>query len=348
MLGKCKAPLGAVLLAAMLAVPAVAAAQKTDERAQQEAQRQVTQPYNNAPLWREVRSGTVDSYTTTQVRGRETNVLINAEGEGWRQFRNGPVSLIGGAGIVVVALLIWAFYRWRGEIKLSEPPTGRMIQRFTEWERLNHWTVAISFVVLGISGLVTFFGKHVLLPVLGYTLFSWLAKIAITLHNFVGPVFFVSIIALFFTFVKKNGWRPYDFIWLKKGGGLVRGEHVSSGFFNAGEKLWFWGGLTFLGLIVSCSGFVLDFANFGQTRNIMQLANMVHGIGALLFVAGSFGHIYIGTIGMEGAYAAMRKGLVDESWAKEHHDLWYKDLKSGKVTAPRSQVSRSAASQHPV
>ena len=268
--------------------------------AQQEAQRQVTQPYNNAPLWREVRSGSIDGNTTTQVRGRETNVLINAQGEDWRQFRNGPVSLIGGAVIVAVALLIWAFYRWRGEIKFSEPPTGRLIQRFTEWERLNHWTVAISFVVLGTSGLIMFFGKHLLLPVLGYSLFSWLEKIAITLHNFVGPVFFVGIIALFFTFVKKNGWRRYDFTWLKKGGGLLPGEHVSSGFFNAGEKLWFWGGLTFLGLIVSCSGFVLDFANFGQTRNTMQLANMVHGIGALLFVAGSFGHIYIGTIGMEG------------------------------------------------
>jgi formate dehydrogenase subunit gamma len=343
MLAKWKTALGAVLLAAMLAVPAVAAAQKTDDTAQQEATRQATQPYNNAPLWREVRSGTVDSNTTTQVRGRETKVLINPEGEGWRQFRNGPVSLIGGAFIVVVALLIWAFYRWRGPIKLSEPPTGRMIQRFNEWERLNHWIVAISFVVLGISGLVTLFGKHLLLPVLGYTLFSWLAKIAITLHNFVGPVFFVGIIALFFTFVKKNGWRANDFTWLKKGGGLASREHVSSGFFNAGEKLWFWGGLTFLGLIVSGSGFVLDFANFDQTRNTMQLANMVHGIGALLFVAGSFGHIYLGTIGMEGAYAAMRKGLVDESWAKEHHDLWYRDLKSGKVTTPR--VKSAAAPQ---
>jgi formate dehydrogenase subunit gamma len=337
MLAKCKTWAGAVLLATMLAVPAVAAAQKTDDTAQQEANRQVTQPYNNAPLWREVRSGNLDSYTTTQVRGRETNVLINAKGEDWRQFRNGPVTLIGGAILLVVALAIWAFYRWRGEIKLSEPRTGRLIQRFTDWERLNHWTVAISFVVLGVTGLITFFGKHVLLPVLGYTLFSWLAKIAITLHNFVGPVFFVSIIALFFTFVKKNGWRPYDFTWLKKGGGLTFGKHVSAGFFNAGEKLWFWGGLTFLGLIVSCSGFVLDFANFNQTRNTMQLANMVHGIGALLFVAGSFAHIYIGTIGMEGAYAAMRKGVVDESWAKEHHDLWYRDLKAGTTTAPRAK-----------
>jgi formate dehydrogenase subunit gamma len=337
MLAKWKTALGAVMLAAMLAVPPMAAAQKAEEAAQEEAKRQTTQPYNNAPLWREVRSGSSDGHTTTQVRGRETKVLINPEGEEWRQFRNGPVSLVGGAILVVVALAIWAFYSWRGQIKLSEPPTGRTIPRFTEWERLNHWSVAISFVVLGMTGLIMFFGKHLLLPVLGYTLFSWLAKIAITLHNFVGPVFFVSIIALFFTFVKKNAWRAYDFTWLKRGGGLTPGVHVSSGFFNAGEKLWFWGGLTFLGLIVGCSGFVLDFANFGQTRNAMQLANMFHGIGALLLVAGSFGHIYIGTLGMEGAYAAMRNGWVDESWAKEHHDLWYRDLKSAQVAAPRGK-----------
>jgi formate dehydrogenase subunit gamma len=345
MFAKCRIVIAAGLLGAMLALPGLAAAQNTDQAAQEEAKRQVTQPYNNAPLWREVRSGSIDSNITTQVRGRETNVLINAKGEDWRQFRNGPVTLIGGAILLVVALAIWAFYRWRGTIKLSEPPAGRLIQRFTEWERLNHWTVAISFVVLGVSGLIMFFGKYVLLPVLGYTLFSWLAKIAITLHNFVGPVFFVAIIALFLTFLKKNGWQPYDFTWLKKGGGLASGEHVPAGFFNAGEKLWFWGGLTLLGLLVSCSGFVLDFANFDQTRNTMQLANMVHSIGALLFVTGSFGHIYIGTVGMEGAYAAMRTGLVDESWAKEHHELWYNDLKSGKVsastvkTAPAAQAS---------
>jgi formate dehydrogenase subunit gamma len=343
MLAKLKMAMGVGLLGVMVTLSGLAAAQNAaDQGAEEQAKRQVVQPYNNEPVWREVRSGKPDAFTTTQVRGRETNVLINPRGEKWRVFRDGPVTQVGGALIVVIALLIFAFHRRYGTIKLTEKPTGRLIQRFTDWERLTHWTTAISFVLLGATGLIMFFGKHVLLPVLGYTLFSWLARISITLHNFVGPVFFVSVIALFVAFVRKNGWRAHDWLWLKKGGGLRSREHVASDFFNAGEKLWFWGGVTLLGLIVSCTGFVLDFANFDQTRNTMQIANMIHSIGALLFVTGSLGHIYMGTLGMGGAYEAMRTGLVDESWAKEHHEFWYNDVKSGKAAAPIGKAAPAA------
>ena len=306
-----------------------------------QVQRQAEQPLNNAPVWREVRSGKPDPFVTTQVRGRETNVLINSNGQAWRQFRNGPVSLVGGILLVVVASAILLFYKAKGTMQLHEAPSGRLMQRFTDWQRLIHWSTAIAFVTLGISGLIMFFGKHVLLPVLGYTLFSWLAKLAITLHNFVGPLFFVCVALLFFTFVKKNGWRAYDLIWLKKGGGMATGEHIPTDFFNAGEKMWFWGGVAFLGIIVSLSGFVLDFPNYDQTRSVMQIANVIHGIGALLFVIGSFGHIYMGTLGMAGAYDAMRTGCVDETWAKEHHEYWYNDVKSGQ--APVTSMPASAA-----
>jgi len=324
------------LALAALAVAALFAAavqgQSTDPMAAEQAKRQIEQPLNNAPVWKEVRSGQVDAYVTTQVRGRETNVLINAEGQKWRQFRNGPVTLAGGALLVLVAAAIALFYRRHGTLQLHEAPSGRLIRRFSEWQRTIHWTTAISFVILGISGLIMLFGKHVLLPVLGYTLFSWLARISITLHNFIGPVFFVAVILLFFTFLSKNGWRAHDLTWIKRGGGLASGEHVPSEFFNAGEKLWFWGGVTLLGLVVGLSGFVLNFANFDQTRNTMHLANMVHSIGALLFVTGSFGHIYMGTLGMAGAFQAMKTGYVDETWAEEHHEYWYNETR-GKSAA---------------
>ena len=305
-----------------------------------QAERQKEQPLNNAPVWREVRSGNPGDATST-VKGREPNVLINSNGQAWRQFRNGPVTLIGGILLVLTAGAILLFYKATGAMQLHDKPTGRLIQRFSDWQRLIHWSTAIAFVTLGISGLIMFFGKHVLLPVLGYTLFSWLAKLAITLHNFVGPLFFVCVALLFFTFVKKNWWCAYDFLWLKKGGGMVTGEHIPSAFFNAGEKMWFWGGVAFLGIIVSLSGFVLNFPNFDQTRNIMQIANVIHGIGALMFVIGSFGHIYMGTLGMAGAYDAMRTGYVDETWAKEHHEYWYNDVKSGK--APVASMPATAA-----
>ena len=68
----------------------------------------------------------------------------------------------------------------------------------------------------------------------------------------------------------------------------------------------------------------------------MQLANGIHLVGAVLVSAMSLGHIYLGTIGMEGAYAAMRHGYVDDTWASEHHDLWYDEVVSGKVPRVRS------------
>jgi formate dehydrogenase subunit gamma len=304
--------------------------------AQDQAQRQITQPGNNAPVWRDVRKGE-NPYQTTQVRGVETNILMQPAGETWRQIHNGPLPLYGGLLLIAVLLVIFGYYRWKGPLKLHEKPTGRLIERFSDWERLVHWSAAISFVILGISGVVLMFGKYVILPVLGYTLFSWLAILGKTLHNFIGPLFIFCTLAMFVTFVKDNLWRAMDFTWFVKAGGLFSGEHVPSGRFNAGEKAWFWFGVTLLGLVIGASGLVLDlpdFVNlfgFHQTRAVMQTANVVHAIATVLFIALAFSHIYIGTLGAEGAYEAMRHGLVDEAWAKEHHEVWYEEVKAGKA-----------------
>jgi formate dehydrogenase subunit gamma len=300
--------------------------------AKQQQQQQLTQPLNNQPLWSEVRSG---SPQFTSLPGRETNILIQPEGQTWRALRNSQVSVYAGWALVVVVLAIAAFYFWKGTMQLHEPPTGRRIRRFTNWQMAIHWTTAYAFVTLAITGLIIVFGKNVLLPVLGYTLFSWLAILAKNLHNFVGPLFFVCILLLFVTFVRDNFWHRYDWTWIRHFGGLVTQRDVPSGKFNAGEKLWFWGGVLFSGLIVSASGFVLDFPNFDQTRNTMQIANIIHLIIASLFMLAALGHIYMGTLGMAGAYQAMSRGYVDETWAKEHHLYWYNDIKAGKIpTAP--------------
>ena len=150
---------------------------------------------------------------------------------------------------------------------------------------------------------------------------------------------------LFFTFVKDNLPRVYDFIWVRKFGGLFSDEHVPSHRFNAGEKVWFWGGLASLGLIVGASGLVLDFPNFGQTRNTMQIANIVHMVGSLMFILGALGHIYMGTVGVAGAYQAMRTGEVDETWAKEHHEYWYDDIKAGKIKPVAEATPRAGQTQ---
>ena len=314
----------AVIFAALLPFGAIAADTST---AKAQVQRQADQPGNNAPVWRDVRSGE-NPYQTTQVRGPETSVLIQSQGETWRQLRNGPITIYGGWLLVAVVALLALFYWRKGKIMLKEKPTGRMMVRFNYFERVVHWSAAISFCVLAVSGLVILFGKYVLLPVFGYTLFSWLAILSKSVHNFVGPLFTVCVLVMFFTFVKDNLPSARDIGWLLKGGGLFTGEHVPSSRFNAGEKSWFWFGVTALGIVSSATGFILDFPNFAQSRELMQQANVIHAVSAVVFMAMSLGHIYLGTIGMEGAYESMRDGVVDEVWAKEHHEYWYEEEKA--------------------
>lgn len=329
----------ALLLAALLASAPVSAA---DAPQAGQAQPQAKQSHNSAPLWREVRSGE-PAFTT--VRGVETGVLIQSGGETWRELRNGPITLYGGLLLGFVVVAIGIFFKVRGQIKLHQPPTGRLIERFNSFERVAHWSMAISFVILAVSGLILLFGKHVLLPLFGYTLFSWLAAIGKNLHNFVGPLFLLSIVVSFFIFVKDNVWKAEDAEWIAKAGGLLSGKHVPSWRFNFGEKFTFWFGIVFLGLTVSITGLIMDFPNFGQVRDTMQTVNIIHSIGALLFVCLMLGHIYIGTIGMEGAYESMRYGHVDEAWAREHHELWYNEAKQRAAEPANAAPDKTAAAQ---
>jgi formate dehydrogenase subunit gamma len=320
----------------------VALAQQGNEQQQdpikEQQRRQVTQPGNNAPVWREVQSG-APNYTS--IPGRETEILIQPSarflgqdarttaGEAWRQFRNGPVTFWGGWLVLLVTIAVFAFYFAKGPVKLHDRPTGRLIRRFNTVEQVVHWSAAISFVVLGISGLIMFFGKHILLPVIGYTLFAWLTSLGKNLHNFIAPFFMVSVLAMIVLFLRDNLPRAYDWQWFRKSWGFfTRGEHIPSGRFNAGEKGWFWFGVIGLSIVVSWSGLILLFPNFDQTRAVMQDAWVVHAVAALVYIAMSLGHIYMGTIGVEGSYQAMRSGYVDETWAREHHELWYRDVKS--------------------
>jgi formate dehydrogenase subunit gamma len=222
-----------------------------------------------------------------------------------------------------------------------------MIERFSSLERIAHWTMAISFCILAVSGLTMLFGKYVLLPLIGHTLFGWLATLGKNLHNFVGPIFMFSIAVSVVTFIRDNFPRAYDFIWLAKVGGVFSGEVVPSGRFNAGEKIWFWAGVIGLGTVSCASGLVLDFPNFDQSRALMMLANVVHVIAALVFIAWSFTHIYLGTVGTTGAYEAMRNGYVDETWAREHAEYWYDDVKAGKRALPSGTPGAAAAATAP-
>ncbi len=333
-----------VLLGLMLLLPIGGGAWAQAQTQESQAQRQQAQPGNNAPVWREVRSGK-EGFTT--VTGRETGVLVHSEGQTWRKLRNGPITQYGGWLVVLVLIAVGLFYKLRGPIGLHSPPSGKMIERFSSFERIAHWSMAISFCILAASGLTMLFGKYVLLPLTGHTLFSWLAELCKNLHNFVGPIFLFSIVVFALKFIRDNIPRGYDLTWLIKGGGVFSGEVVPSGRFNAGEKIWFWGGVIGMGTISCASGLVLDFPNFDQTRSLMMLANIVHVIAAILFIAWSFTHIYLGTIGATGAYEAMRNGYVDETWAREHAQYWYDDVKAGRRELPSGEPGAAAAASVP-
>jgi formate dehydrogenase subunit gamma len=365
----CRAALTALVLAGAVAgvaaqqplppadPPPAAAGPALPKPDETNAERALSQPGNNAPFWRGVRdSGTEPGYVS--LPGLEMGQLVQefvqypgsdftTAGEAWRQVRNQWLIPYGGSLLLIALLAVVLHYVAKGPLTVKGAPTGRMIERFTPLERAAHWVNAIAFVVLAVSGIVIAFGKFFLLPVLGATLFGWITYLLKTAHNFAGPLFAVSLLIVIVTFVKDNLPSKDDLVWLAKGGGLFDGSHVPSHRFNAGEKILFWAGVFVLGLVAVGSGLVLNqlIPQIEPTRGNMQIAHMVHGASTLLMMALFIGHIYMGTAGAKGAYSAMRHGYVDEAWAQEHHELWYDDVKAGRIPAQRSAAPDPAA--HP-
>ena len=323
---------------------------------QTNAQRGNVQPGNNAPMWRQVGQG-VSGYTSLpKSQAPEAGTLIQPfvqypgshltnAGEAWRQVRNQFIIPYGAALLLITVGALALFYLKKGTMELHGKETGRKIERFTAFERSAHWANAIAFCALAISGIVMAFGKFFMQPILGSVLFGWLAYALKNIHNFAGPLFTVSLIIVIVTFVRDNLPRREDLTWLLKGGGLLSDTEVPSHRFNAGEKVVFWMGVFLLGILVVASGLVMDqlLPGLVYERGTMQIAHMIHAVTAVLMMVLFIGHIYMGTIGMRGAYSAMRHGYVDETWAKEHHELWYNDIKAGKIPVHRSGTAAATS-----
>ena len=332
-----------VVLAAVLSLvagiafaqsPAVNPAEAGQATAEQK--REATQPLNNAPVWREIRSGEPQ---ITTVTGREANTLIQSQGQTWRAAR---VPLVFGGGVLFALALagLGGFYLWRGEMSAEHRAGDRYIERFSPADRYAHWLLAIVWVTLAITGLIISLGKSVLLPLIGYTLFSWLAILSKNIHNFIGPILIIAVPWTFARFIRDNGIGVDDFRWFVNIVGYFKGHEYPSRRFNAGEKTVFWLVLTLGSTVLIVTGLVLVFPNFGQTRATMQWTNLIHMTVAYLSIALACVHIYLGTIGMEGAYRAMRHGYVTESWAKHHHLRWYEEVVADE--APQKIVDPKA------
>ncbi|MDT8326328.1 MAG: formate dehydrogenase subunit gamma [Roseovarius sp.] len=308
---------------------------------------------SDSEVWRGLRYGLADVKVSSG--GPEARVLIQDGGMKWLQFRQGPLATYGayllGGTIVLLAL----FFLLRGRIRIDGEKTGRTVTRFQAIERFGHWLMAGSFVVLGITGLITLFGRKVLIPAFGHEMFSTMAIASKWVHNNISWAFMIGLVMVFFMWVMHNIPNKTDLKWIAVGGGIFKkGVHPPAKKFNAGQKMIFWAVILF-GASISVTGlsllfpfempmFAKTFAILNQTglpqaigfgelpvmlapHEEMQLATLWHSMMAFVLMAIILAHIYIGSIGMEGAYDAMGSGEVEEQWAREHHSLWLEEIR---------------------
>jgi formate dehydrogenase subunit gamma len=255
----------------------------------------------------------VRSYTLEQPAGRN-----------WQEFHNVTLRWIGGIAILGMLAVLVIFYLARGMVMIKSGRTGRKIVRFNAFERFVHWMTAACFIILGLSGLNITFGRPLLLPLLGPEAFTTWSELAKYSHNYLSFPFTIGVVLIFLMWIGGNIPNATDVEWFKRGGGIVGDDHPPAYRFNGGQKAIYW--IVVLGgSAVAITGYALMFPFYGTDIDTMQYAQMVHAVVAMLFVAAMLGHIYIGTIGMEGAFEAMGEGTVDVNWAKEHHSLWLKD-----------------------
>jgi len=284
-----------------------------------------------------------------RVQGRGTipdtrsYVLIQPAGRVWRQFHEGTLPWIGAIAIVGMVALLVLFLLIRGRVKLESGRSGRTITRFNAFERFVHWMTATCFILLALTGLNVTFGRQLLLPYIQPETFTLISQWAKYVHNFLSFPFTIGVVLIFLMWIAWNFPTMTDVRWLTAGGGIVGKGHPPAARFNAGQKLIYW--IVVLGGgLIAASGYVLMFPFYVTDIAGMQLAQVVHGVAAVLFVAVMIAHIYIGTIGMEGAFEAMGSGDVDLNWAKEHHSLWVeKQLAKGRGAAPPSGAAATPA-----
>ncbi|MHA7923916.1 MAG: formate dehydrogenase subunit gamma [Marinobacter sp.] len=306
---------------------------------------------SDADVWRAIRYNEIDP--TVQSPGPANKVLIQDQGMPWYKLREGPVITYGGGAILGFLALLVVFYFVRGKIMIDGGPAGTTIQRFKAVERFGHWLLAGSFIALGITGLITLMGRSFLIPVMGPDAFATLAAGSKWVHNNIAWSFMLGLVMTFVMWVAHNIPNKLDWQWLKAGGGLFTHGHPSAKKFNAGQKIIFWT-VMILGASVSLSGLSLLFPfqmpmfadTFAVINSVlgtsfptdlapheeMQYANIWHSIVAFVMMIAIIAHIYIGSVGMEGAFDAMGNGQVDLEWARQHHDLWVAEVeaKQGK------------------
>lgn len=331
-LGRLALPAVAAMILALglLAAPATAQdASGTDPTAQAVGEQQLFEELN-------------------KIQGRITipdaqaATLMQPQGRDFRAFHESALPWIGGLVILGMLVVIAVFFFYRGRIRTQAPEANVRIRRFNALERLAHWLTATAFIVLAITGLNFIFGKRLLMPLIGAEGFASWSQWALYAHDFFSWAFMLGVLVMLVVWIRDNLPDRYDVNWLKQGGGMFdksNSTHPPAGRFNTGQKLIFWS-VVLGGIALSVTGLVLLMPFAFTDVNGMQLAQTIHAIVGVVMIAVIIAHIYIGTLGMEGAFEAMGSGTVDLNWAKEHHSAWVE--KKGDAGAPPRQAATPA------
>jgi formate dehydrogenase subunit gamma len=284
-----------------------------------------------------------------KIRGRGTipdvksYTIEHPAGRDWQVFHSVALRWIGAIAILGILAVLIVFYLWRGMVKIESGRSGRTLVRFNAFERFVHWMTATCFIVLAITGLNVTFGRPIFVSTFGTDAFSVWSQWAKYVHNYLSFPFTIGVVLIFLMWIAGNIPNKVDVQWFKRGGGIVNNDHPPAYRFNGGQKAIYWI-VVIGGTLMAISGYVLIFPFYGTDISSMQSAEIVHAVIAMLFIAAMLGHIYIGTIGMEGAFEAMGEGTVDLNWAKEHHSLWLQDemARTGPNKSERQPMARPA------
>lgn len=314
----------------------------------------------DAELWRQIRQG---AQGTVAGQNPGSGMMIQSEGHLWQQTRNGPLAMYSAWAILGILMLLSLFYALRGRIRIDAGPSGKTMKRFSGIERAAHWLLASSFILLALTGLNLLFGRTLLIPVIGHEAFSTVTIFGKFIHNYVGFAFMAAIVLVAVLWIVHNIPNRHDLIWFLRGGGLIGGGHPKARKFNGGQKALFW--LIILGgASISLSGWALlmpfettmfaktfasvnsvfgtNFATDLTPIQEQQYQAIWHTAMAVFMIVVVLAHIYIGSLGMEGAIAAMTSGDVDTNWAKEHHSLWVEEVEAKAQSSSKPVDGASA------
>lgn len=319
-------------------------------------------------FWRALRYGSAD--VRVSAGGEVATVLVQDGGMRWLAFRAGPLRQYGGWLLLGTLALLVVFYLLRGKIPIDGEKTGRTVTRFKAFERFGHWLLGGSFILLGITGLITLFGRVAIAPYLGKEANATFLELGKWVHNNVAWAFIAGLVIIFVMWVVHNLPDRTDLVWISQAGGIVGSKHPPAKKFNAGQKVIFWSVVLF-GASISITGvsllFPYELPMFAKTFAVvndiglssllglgelsetlapqeeMQLAQLWHAILAFVLMAIVIAHIYIGSVGMEGAYDAMGSGEVDEAWAKQHHSIWLEEIQQKQDTSQGNPTKQSPA-----